>query len=405
MRIGIIGYFCLCQTVLVLVKSTIKNITVESLLNLIPDKLLEDLSAVTNVDHQVKKLFGKNMFYLLLYGFLDNTRISLRGLEDIYNSQKFKFLFNIDQQNTIKYNSLSDRLTALNPDFLKKVYEYVYGKFSEVFNSSEAEKYSIIRVDSTLVKEVANKLQRGITMGNQHNKAKHVKFTVATGDIFPSMVEVFTSQETINENKTIPQVIINHKNKSGIFVFDRGVNKRDIFDDFDEKEIQFVTRINPTKHIKVLSSSNLKVDKYDNLVILSDEKVRLYSRKKKLSKPFRLIKTVRNESQEEIFFLTNCDELETTEVISIYRKRWDIEVFFRFIKQELNFSHFVSTSTNGIKNVLYITLILSMLILVYKKANEIGYKTAVRRFGIELDELITKMMITFAGGDPNLVFR
>ena len=121
------------------------------------------------------------MFYLLLYGFLDNTIISLRGLEDIYNSQKFKFLFNIDQQNTIKYNSLSDRLTALNPEFLKKVYEYVYGKFSEVFNSSEAEKYSIIRVDSTLVKEVTNKLQRGITMGNQHNKAKHVKFTVATG--------------------------------------------------------------------------------------------------------------------------------------------------------------------------------------------------------------------------------
>ena len=67
-------------------------------------------------------------------------------------------------------------------------------------------------------------------MRNQHNKAKHVKFTVATGDIFPSMVEVFTTQETINENKTIPQVIINHKNKSGIFVFDRGVNKRDVFD-------------------------------------------------------------------------------------------------------------------------------------------------------------------------------
>jgi len=118
-----------------------------------------------------------------------------------------------------------------------------------------------------------------------------------------------------------------------------------------------------------------------------------------------LIKTVRKESQEEIFFLTNCDELETTEIISIYKKRWDIEVFFRFIKQELNFSHFVSTSANGIKNVLYITLILSMLILVYKKANEIGYKTAVRRFDIEQDELITKMMITFAGGDPSLVFR
>ncbi len=93
------------------------------------------------------------------------------------------------------------------------------------------------------------------------------------------------------------------------------------------------------------------------------------------------------------------------EIIDIYAKRWDIEVFFRFIKQELNFSHFLSTNKNGIKIVLYVTLILAILILVYKKLNNIGYKTAVRRFRIELDEIIMKMTIIFAGGDPSLVFR
>jgi len=46
-----------------------------------------------------------------------------------------------------------------------------------------------------------------------------------------------------------------------------------------------------------------------------------------------------------------------------------------------------------------------MLLLIYKKENRLGYKTAVRRFRIELDELITKMLIVFAGGDPSLVFR
>jgi len=80
-------------------------------------------------------------------------------------------------------------------------------------------------------------------------------------------------------------------------------------------------------------------------------------------------------------------------------------MFFSFIKQELNFSHFLSTSENGIKTVLYLILILSMLLLIYKKENRLGYKTAVRRFRIELDELITKMLIVFAGGDPSLVFR
>ena len=51
------------------------------------------------------------------------------------------------------------------------------------------------------------------------------------------------------------------------------------------------------------------------------------------------------------------------------------------------------------------TLILSMLILIYKRINQIGYKTAKRRFAIELDELIMAIVVQYCGGDPNLVFR
>lgn len=386
-------------------KALSNKITVQSLLELFPDKLLDNLSDSTNVDHQVKKLFGKNMFYLLLYGFLESTKVSLRGLEDIYNSRKFKFLFNIDLENQLKYNSLSDRLAAMNPKYFKSIYEHAYGMFSEIFTDSEAEQQSIIRVDSTLVKEAANKLKEGIIMGNQHSKNKYTKYTVAMKDMFPCAVDIFTDQSEVNENITIPQVIINQNNKSGIFVFDRGVNKREVFNDLDNENISFVTRINPTKRIKIEQSKVLENERCNNLTVFEDQIVRLYNKQGKLSNPFRLIRTMKDDgSQEELWFLTNCKKMKPSEIVSAYRKRWDIEVFFRFIKQELNFSHFVSTNINGIKNVLYITLTLSLLILIYKRANNIGYKTAVRKFRIELDELITKMMIAFSGGDPSLVF-
>ena len=382
------------------------KITAQSLLELFPDELLDKLSNSTNVDSHVKKLFGKNMFYLLLYGFLESTKVSLRGLEDIYNTQKFKFLFDIDQKSQLKYNSLSDRLANMDPNYFKRIYEHSHHMFSEIFTDTEAEKHSIIRVDSTLVKEAANKLQNGMTMGNQHSKNKYVKYTVSMKDLFPGEVEIFTGQEAANENTTIPKVIINQKDKLGIFVFDRGVNKREVFNVLDDENISFVTRISPTKRMKVEETRELELEKYNNLKICEDKIVRLYNKQGKLSKPFRLITTIKDDgSGDEVWFLTNCLEFPLDEIISIYRKRWDIEVFFRFIKQELNFSHFVSTSVNGIKNVLYITLTLSILILIYKKVNNIGYKTAVRRFRIELDELITKMMITFSGGDPSLVFR
>ena len=119
---------------------------------------------------------------------------------------------------------------------------------------------------------------------------------------------------------------------------------------------------------------------------------------------FRLI-TAQNETGETFVFLTNIFDLEPDVITLFYRKRWDIEVFFRFIKQELNFSHFMSTNENGIKIILYMTLILAMLILIYKRINQIGYKTAKRRFAIELDELIMAIVVQYCGGDPNLVFR
>ena len=155
-----------------------------------------------------------------------------------------------------------------------------------------------------------------------------------------------------------------------------------------------------------MSTNELEIAKHNNLKILSDSYVTLFNKQGKQTEPFRLIRTVKNDNtKEEICFLTNCNDHSIREIIEAYKKRWDIEVFFRFIKQELNFSHFLSTTENGIKSILYLTLTLSMLLLIYKKENKLGYKTAVRRFRIELDELITKMIITFAGGDPSLVFR
>ena len=59
----------------------------------------------------------------------------------------------------------------------------------------------------------------------------------------------------------------------------------------------------------------------------------------------------------------------------------------------------------GIQIILYMTLILVMLILIYKKMNNIGHKTAKRRFHIELEELLMAIIVIQCGGDSNIVFR
>jgi IS4 transposase len=118
--------------------------------------------------------------------------------------------------------------------------------------------------------------------------------------------------------------------------------------------------------------------------------------------PFRLIKSVSLKSNEEIFFLTNIKDLSAQEVTEIYKKRWEIEVFFKFIKQHLHFKHFLNYSENGIKVMMYMTMIVAILILIYKKLNEIkSYKTAKYEFTEELNMEIIKEIVVICDGDPN----
>ena len=196
------------------------------------------------------------------------------------------------------------------------------------------------------------------------------------------------------------------KGKDNVFVFDRGVTSREIFCELDENNLSFVTRLNPnSRYVYLEDVSQPDNSIFRNLTVLKDMRVHLYKTGNNVVEyPFRLLIT-QNEKEKKFLFLTNRFDLSCEEIINIYRHRWDIEVFFRFIKQELNFRHFISVNENGIRILLYMTMIRTMLILIYKKINGFGYKTAKRRFALEFRDIITEMIVVHCGGDPNTFFR
>lgn len=385
------------------------GIGVSDLLKLIPDDLLLDLAAETKVDYQVKKLFGQNVFNLLLYGLLSSERIGLRSLEDFYNSRKFKALFKLPGTSpNAKYNSFSARLATMNVDYFEKAYQAVYEQCSLLYDESTlSSRHKITRVDSTMVCQTAAKLEQGINVGVKKDGKKQIKYTISLTDMFPSSVEVFTQQKYISENLTIPKAILKviDKSKDNVFVFDRGVSSREAFCELDKNDCSFVTRLHVDARHVVLDDIDVPNELVvSNLTVLKDQRVYLYrSGDHVVEHAFRLIQT-QNEKGTKYWFLTNRFDLTCEEIILIYKHRWDIEVFFRFIKQELNFSHLISVNENGIKIILYMTLILAMLILIYKKINDFGFKTAKRRFSMELEYIIDDYMIVQSGGDPNTNF-
>jgi len=397
------------------------KISLKQVLDFIPEALLSHLSATTKVDYYSKVLHGKKMFYLLLFCIFDNEKLSQRTLEDTFNSSGFKALFGLGEEEKVRRSSISERLSKIDPNYFKEIYEQMYGRFSELYSKTEIEKYNLIRVDSTIVADTCAKLKEGI---DQKSGKKLVKFSFSFDGILPSGVEVFTGQKYSSEEAALPEAILKQVKKEehheNIYVIDRGLQSTRVMKDFDEKSVKFIIRSKENRKFEEIESflDGKKSQKWDDWEVMKDSKVKLYTgkpvlnkrgnihhREEKVETCFRLVVIKNEKKDKEFWFLTNEFELSAKEIADYYRKRWDIEVFFRFLKQELNLSHLVSMNKNGIEVMIYMTMIASMLLLIYKKVNDLGYKTAKRRIAMEIRDMITAILIIFAGGNPDKVFK
>ena len=394
------------------------KVTVNELIQIIPEALLSQLATHTKVDHYSKVLHGKKMFYLLLFGILDNEKLSQRTLEDTFNDSVFKHLFNLDESERVCRSSISERLSKIDSNYFREIFECIYQQFSAYYPYTESKKYNLIRVDSTIVSDTAGKLKEGI---DQNNGKKLVKFSMSFDGILPSGVEVFNEQCYSAEDNALPESIRKHVKKeadtSNIYIIDRGVQSTRTMHEFTRENIPFVIRSKENRkyvektsllkenHLIDIGEFELVKDSIVHLytgIPVNNKKGNIHYKEALVEEDFRLIiiksKTTVNK---EFWFISNQLDLPAQEITSFYRRRWDIEVFFRFIKQELHVSHLVSMNKNGIEVMIYMTLIVAMLILIYKKANNIGYKTAKRRFKMEIRNLLIAMIVTFSGGDTN----
>ncbi len=184
--------------------------------------------------------------------------------------------------------------------------------------------------------------------------------------------------------------------------FHRGVQKRTTFVKFDEQDILFVTRIKIDATHYIIRSIPIQDKQTDSLIIEEDLEVNFNDSvtRKRLSTSFRLIKAVIKQTNEKIYFVSNNFELEASEIANLYRQRWEIEVFFRFIKQQLNFSQLVNRNLNGVKVMIYMTLILASMIIIYKKKNDLkGYKIVKMKIAQELQNELIKEIVQLSGGD------
>jgi Transposase DDE domain/Domain of unknown function (DUF4372) len=147
-----------------------------------------------------------------------------------------------------------------------------------------------------------------------------------------------------------------------IVVFDRGYTDYKWFASLTEQGVYFVTRQRWNGHYKV--EKELPVPKEGN--ILADQMVMLGHRSYSTGVAVRRVAVRDPETGEEFTFLTNQLKFAASTIAKIYRDRWQIETFFRALKQSLRVKTFVGTSANALKTQIW-TALIAMLILKYLK--------------------------------------
>jgi hypothetical protein len=149
-----------------------------------------------------------------------------------------------------------------------------------------------------------------------------------------------------------------------VVVIDRGAVDYKLFGDWTEDGVYFVTRLKEKASYRVVK--RLRVP--ENRHILKDQIIRFTGFYAQRDCPYllRKIEVWDREKKELIILLTNHLEFGATTISAIYKDRWQIEIFFKILKQNLRIKTFVGTSANALKIQIW-TALIAILLLKYLK--------------------------------------
>jgi hypothetical protein len=143
----------------------------------------------------------------------------------------------------------------------------------------------------------------------------------------------------------------------------------------------FVTRAKENLRFKRMYSKS--VDKTTGVQSDHIGKLEVYKSKNEYPEKLRRIKFYDSEHDKDLVFLTNNMDLKAYEIAFLYKKRWEVELFFKWMKQHLKIKAFWGTTLNAVKIQMYCAVIAYCLVAL------VGYKLKVGRSIYEILQILS----------------
>ena len=142
------------------------------------------------------------------------------------------------------------------------------------------------------------------------------------------------------------------------------------------RKINFVVRAKDNMRYEVIQANTVLSD----TGILSDELIKLVTYKSKMNYPsaLRRVAFFDAKSERELVFLSNRIDLDATTIALIYKQRWQVELFFKWLKQNLVIKHFFGNSLNAVKLQIWIAICTYLIAVISHKS--LREKISLRNF-------------------------
>jgi hypothetical protein len=320
----------------------------ETLKGFLPMNILEKAISETGTDRETKKFTALRQLNTLMYANLkqkDSLRDITTDIESNENLQK--------HTGTISFSQLSRKNSEREPKIFQIIFNAVLAKLKKhhgihVIPGSWG---TLKALDATTMDLCLSLFPWAKFRKTKSAIKMHTLLDISGG--YPEEIQI--TEGNIHEKNTMSTFLTA---PDITYLIDRGYVDYLEYDRCCENGVFFITRLKKNAVMEVLNENTLSRE----APVLSDKEVILGGLSNRMQHSLRAVEVIDSSSGEHFFILTNRFDLTAEEIAEIYRLRWQIEIFFKWIKQHLKIKKFYGTSYNAVSNQLYSALILFFLL-------------------------------------------
>lgn len=334
-------------------KDTTKS-TFDQLFEPIFNKQFSKQIESTGDDKYVKKLKTTQLIAILAQAQLEKHQ----GLRDISNSLNKSDLSQAIGLDSISASQISRRLRDLKTKTVQALFKSSITELSKNtgFHTIRQQLGRLCLIDSSTIILCLSKYPWAEFRKTKGGVKLHLRLCFEN-EALPDDA-VITSAKKSDKTQMDALVV---KEKGALNVVDRGYVDYKKFDNYCENGTRFVTRLKSNAIYEVVADN--PVD--PSTLIKKDQIIYLGAGNNRMKHPLRLIET-EDTHGKPVVIVTNDFNLNAVEIGDIYRHRWQIELFFKWIKQHLHVKHLYGTSQQAVENQIFIALITYCLLVLLK---------------------------------------